>query len=688
MTRSDIGEPAPSEGASPPTTIVSPPTTRERARQRVELLARLARNPVLLTQYSAHMGTQRARTWALRRTYERRVATPRHVAKLVPATIALGHLEELPPPLREPAMRIRREAEAILHHRFELLGWGEVQLGEEIDWHVDFESGYRWPATFYLDLEATRLTDSSDAKVPWELSRCHHLLTLARAARIFDDRRYADELAVQLEQWMAANRPGYGINWANPMEVAFRAVNWIAAISTLEPWRPLEDPLRAEVVRSLQVHGRHIATNLEGNPYLRSNHFLANILGLLVLGASLDGDPRAERWLSYAHRAFEREILSQVDEDGVGFEASLPYHGLALEMLLVAKTVASRLERPFSRRFDRRLERMLDASRALRHPEGRLPQFGDSDSGRVLPAGFERHPTIDNLLFLGAAVLDQERPLEAEPHEEVAWTLGLGAWARLADRPVAAPAQRSAFRASGLYVLRGEGAHAVARCGHVGQNGNGGHAHNDVASFELSYRIPVVVDSGTYVYTSDPEARNLFRSTAAHNTVVVGEAEINPIVPAALFRLKQFARENVELWEETADRVRLVVSHDGYRRLEPPLVHRRSFTVERPSGALDVSDELLGTGAQRARSLLHLAPEVDVVALSDDVWELRCDDVVARASFRGFDEVRVVGGWVSNRFGERERGQVLVGVVSDLLPITVGYRLEPAAGVQTTGPAS
>src|SRR5207244_2103816 len=108
-------------------------------------------------------------------------------------TVDLPPPGNLPPPLRGPAVRLRAEAESILGHHFDLLGSGPVALGETIDWHLDFKSGYRWPRVYYQDVEVTRLTDASDAKVPWELSRCHHLLTLARAARIFHDTRFADE---------------------------------------------------------------------------------------------------------------------------------------------------------------------------------------------------------------------------------------------------------------------------------------------------------------------------------------------------------------------------------------------------------------------------------------------------------------------------------------------------------------
>jgi Heparinase II/III N-terminus len=257
-------------------------------------------------------------------------------ASLRPVQIDLPLAIELPLDLQGPAEEIRSEAECVLNHRVDYLGSGMVDLGPAIDWHQDFKSGSRWPRSFYQDVDAVCLDDSSDPKVPWELSRGHQLLTLARAARLYHDERFASELEVQLNSWLEENRPGYGINWVNAMEIAIRSVNWIWAIGTLEHFRPLDSALRGSVTRSLQTHGRHIASNLEGSRRLRNNHYVADLLGLLALGASIGGDPLATKWLRFAQRELERQIVDQVLPDGVSFEASLPYHGLALEMFLLA----------------------------------------------------------------------------------------------------------------------------------------------------------------------------------------------------------------------------------------------------------------------------------------------------------------------------------------------------------------
>lgn len=69
----------------------------------------------------------------------------------------------------------------------------------------------------------------------------------------------------------------------------------------------------------------------------------------------------------------------------------------------------------------------------------------------------------------------------------------------------------------GLYIYRSKRFYLAIRCGPVGQNGNGGHAHNDQLSIELNVDgQDIVADPGTYLYTPLPERRNEYRSVTAH----------------------------------------------------------------------------------------------------------------------------------------------------------------------------
>jgi hypothetical protein len=611
----------------------------------------------------------------LRDSYPRAVAGRSPGAVLEPLGAALPPAERLPSGLADAVELVRREADDAVAHRVSLLGADRVALGRRISWDVDFKSGRRWAPAFYQDVEVTRLDDSSDAKVPWDLSRCHQILALARAAALFGERGYRGELEAQLTAWIEDNPPGRGINWVNPMEVAIRAVNWVWAIGTLDrASMPIGDGVRRRVTESLQVHGRHIAANLEGTPLLRSNHYLADILGLLVLGSCLPGDPASQDWTRLARREFERQIRSQVLPDGFGFEASIPYHGLALEMFVVARHVARLSGRPLTDRFDERLTQMLEASRSIRLPDGRVPQFGDGDSGRILPADSGRPPSHDRQLWLGAAELRLGRPIGGPPDPEVAWTFGVESWQAASAAPAWDQPPASRFPHAGIFVLRGGGTTLVVRCGDVGQNGNGGHAHNDLLSYELFHGKSLVLDSGTYVYTADAQARNAFRSTASHNTVVIDGEEINPFDPRELFRLRQVASPSVHSFEESGDAVRLVASHDGYRRLDCRAVHRRSFEVDRRTGEVSISDAIEGGGQCESASYVHLAPGCVIRAIEENVVEAQHGANAFTIRF-GRESVLEAGeGWVSEEYGRRQKAPILVARRRGALPAATGYR--------------
>ena len=75
------------------------------------------------------------------------------------------------------------------------------------------------------------------------------------------------------------------------------------------------------------------------------------------------------------------------------------------------------------------------------------------------------------------------------------------------------------FHGIGIYSYRTNNFHMLVRCGEVGQNGNGGHSHNDQLSLTLTLDgKQVIADPGSYLYTPDPVMRNKFRGTAMHFT--------------------------------------------------------------------------------------------------------------------------------------------------------------------------
>lgn len=83
-----------------------------------------------------------------------------------------------------------------------------------------------------------------------------------------------------------------------------------------------------------------------------------------------------------------------------------------------------------------------------------------------------------------------------------------------------------AYPDSGIYIFRDDNLHLSICATPLGQNGNGGHSHNDKLSYEFYLDgKDIVSDPGTYLYTPLPDRRNEFRSIKAHNVPIIEELE-------------------------------------------------------------------------------------------------------------------------------------------------------------------
>ena len=74
-----------------------------------------------------------------------------------------------------------------------------------------------------------------------------------------------------------------------------------------------------------------------------------------------------------------------------------------------------------------------------------------------------------------------------------------------------------AFPDFGIFVLRSRRLYLAVRCGPAGQEGSGGHSHNDQLGLEVEVDgQPWYRDPGSYLYTPVPALRNAYRSAQAH----------------------------------------------------------------------------------------------------------------------------------------------------------------------------
>ena len=433
---------------------------------------------------------------------------------------------------------------------FEVLGSGPVELGPTVNWNRDFKSGREWPLDVAWRIDYANHREPSDVKVAWELSRFHYASWLGQAYWLTGEERWARRFRSLVESWLDANPPARGVNWAVPMEAAIRAANWIMGFGWFHGSPSVDEAFWLRFLASLWRHGEMIRWNLEYQRRL-GNHYVSNGTGLVVLGAFFSDTSTGRAWLRHGVKLLEREMRRQVHADGVNYEKSVSYHRLVLEFFHLALTQGEAAGALFSPSFRSRLERMFEFTAAYTRSDGSTPLVSDADDGRVLRFAPEE-PFTDHrhAIAVGAALFGRDDFAAAAGwHPEPLWLLGPGR-SRVASRAAVPPPGSRAFPEGGYYVMRDPETHTFLDAGEIGFQGDSGHGHNDTLSFELyAPGGAFIVDSGTYLYTSDPAAHRAFASTAAHNTVVVdGEA-----VKSCLMLACQLDGRNVQTVESLAE---------------------------------------------------------------------------------------------------------------------------------------
>lgn len=357
----------------------------------------------------------------------------------------------------------------------------------------------------------------------------------------------------------------------NCYALSIRTVTWLDILSDCPETRIGVDVGR--ILQSVAAQIRFLERNLEQD--IGGNHLMKNIRALMRAASCFDG-PEAERWLRTGRVLLGRELEEQILSDGMHFERSPSYHLQVMEDLVDIRRCLG-FRRPHEcHALDCCLQRMATVARSFTHPDGMPSLF--ADGGLHMAARLE-----DVLAAMRGFGLEIGH---GEVHAPGPW--------RLAE-------------AGYVGLTTGEEA-IIFDCGPVGPEHLPAHGHGDALAIEWSVRGErFLVDAGVFEYHAGAR-RAYSRSTLAHNTVTLSNADQSEFWSA--FRVGRRARVTVHRWEPDETGFHIEASHDGYRRLAGKPVHVRTLRAQ--PGKLDVTDRIDGGRGQRTRGRLLLAPGIDV----------------------------------------------------------------------------
>lgn len=523
-----------------------------------------------------------------------------------------------------------------------------------------------------------------DVRGQWENNRFQEM-----SCETFDtgDSGNHETFKKNITVWLKENPLGYGLNWACPMEVAVRTANWVVAFDLLKGSAEVSGEFGKIFDEFVYSCGKHIRQNLEisvRKPV--GNHYLADVAGLFFIGLLLRSDlAQAKRWLRFALREMEKCIRAQVFDDGVYFENSISYHRFALEIYLYVAIWCRKHGLELSQEYWGRLERMLEFVMHYARPDGKIPNVGDADDG-IWFAFSEKvlHVRDDHryLLALGA-VLFQRRDFKAlangdrEYVQRALGDEGAAAWDRL-ESETALPVSRD-FPEGGFYFMRSGEAYLAVVTENRHPSSHMPHKHNDVFSFELCLGdAPFIIDSGTYTYTKDPEARNRFRSIAAHNTVAVDSREPNSLKKKGFFALPRDARVDVKRWQ-AGERHDIFEGIMEWRDEDDSVItHERKIVFDKREMEWTITDKVNGHGRHRCVSYLHFHPET-LLELQERSVTCRLRGRSLSLELAGPGAIAVTERDISLRYGEKQPAACVTITLEDELPATFSMSLRPMA---------
>jgi hypothetical protein len=511
--------------------------------------------------------------------------------------------------------------EAARSGRFSFLGadWPGMTSNEK--WRLDPITGKSWPADRYcFDIAFRHEQALGDIKYVAELNRLQFLQPIAALAAANHDDALARYCAQEIESWIDANPPFRGVNWLSGIELALRVASFLVVAGfigdsafTPEQRRKLRATLNAHGFWLRRYPSRFSSAN---------NHLIAEAAALFLLGSLAPDLPNSAEYKSYGASVLTAEAHKQIHDDGVGAEQSPTYTAFTLEWCLLCLYAGDETGCPFPETFRKRLALAAEHLCWITDDGGAQPRIGDDDEGRVIfsQMSLETHYVTSVLGCISASLKRPDlAPPVFTPHLR---NILFGAPEVSGGARSASISGVRSFKTGGYTVIREQksarNALLVFDHGPLGYLSIAAHGHADALAVWLHLdNQPVLVDAGTYLYHSGGKSRDRFRSSNAHNTLVVNGEDQS--VASGPFNWSRKANSHLLDLVDAPDAWRVEAEHDGYRR-PFGLTHRRSITPgEGPSYC--IRDRLLEHFPNKQPPLVRqkIRPNKDLEPRSDAI---------------------------------------------------------------------
>jgi len=490
------------------------------------------------------------------------------------------------------------EAEDELSHTISLFG-KPLQLGDKVNWYRDYSTGFECPKLEYTKLNYRNPKQTGNIMYIWWLNRHQHLAPDAFAYYLSQDEKYATDVLAQIQQWLNDCPYPMGPAWLTGIEAGIRLLTWSWIYKLLfSKGYPdfCSDELLESWFVSIRQHVRFIDSHW-AKYSSANNHTIAEAVGIIAAATTWPDLFPSKSLLKRSAKILVEEAFLQNSSDGVNKESATSYHAFVLELL----TNACLLYKPVKEALAELVDKMADLLRSLTCECDYPPEIGDSDNA-VATGIFERGKDYYKSVFIAAKNVAGISP---KPSEDCPCNIG-----------------NYSSKTYAIYNSPPDSDFKTKLCMNVGGLGYGNlaaHGHADALALTLHVNgEPVFIDPGTYSYHDEPDWRDYFRGTRAHNTLLINHSNQAEILGPFLWGEKYST--DIIRSDLSENNFGIEAEHFGYLK-RFGVKHRREVVKSNPKKWV-IKDKLAGNGVFYVELLYHIHPDRKVEQISEYVFRI------------------------------------------------------------------
>ena len=500
------------------------------------------------------------------------------------------------------------------------------------DWHRDIFSGKSFPMSFSKKINIRKDPDLS-AKAVWEINRLQFLVQVAIKYQQTNDAVELDRFINIISSWKKNNPYLAGVNWYSNIEVNLRLITWFLCWEILDADKLMKKSdafnsfVKDEWLPTIYEHCVYSYKN--PSKYSSANNHLISEYAGLFIAASKWPFKESVQWIRYSQKGLEAEIINQHSKKGVNKEEAAEYIQFITDFFLLAYIVGENSGNPFSKSYKDQLHEVLNYICSFLDCKGNFPKYGDEDDGKCFIVDFDEHFNNFRSLLTSGAIIFNDPILKSKSNGfDLKNQLLFGeAGKKIFDSiPSTAQAEGSKFyKEEGHFISRkkenDKEVYMHFDAAPLGFLSIAAHGHADALSFLLHVDGQAVfVDPGTYTYHTDPQWRNYFIGTLAHNTIRVNKLDQATIAGSTLWL--QHYKCKVLHAETSDEKDTIKATHNGYER--SGITHTRELIFDKQSLNIKITDNIESkkNDAYFIELPFHFHPLIEIKAKNEHCFEL------------------------------------------------------------------